>query len=177
MFKICLNFKFFVSYLYFSTFNDVRPFMRNWLVLDDRPMNYSVIGNEISFNLIDSLINVSPEKYYNSERKKIFYERSFYPVTSDPVLNHLSIDILKNISAIFKSNNTHFKVVISPLYDQKKINPSDLKELYLIFGNENVYDFSGKNIFTTSYMNFYETSHYRPIVANKIIDIIYSKSD
>jgi len=40
-------------------------------------------------------------------------------------------------------------------------------------GKKNVYDFSGKNKLTTPIGNYYETSHYRPHVANKIMELIY----
>ena len=59
------------------------------------------------------------------------------------------------------------------MYDQKKLNIEDLSILNALFGKENVFDFSGINQITNNLYNYYETSHYRPHVAKKIIDEIY----
>jgi hypothetical protein len=45
--------------------------------------------------------------------------------------------------------------------------------LILKFGSSNVYNFSGKNEFTTDLSNYYESSHYRPLLADKILKEIY----
>ena len=64
--------------------------------------------------------------------------------------------------------------MISPLYDQVKFNPEDLSVLQEVFGHNQVFDFSGVNEFTTSKYNYYETSHYRPHVANEIMKKVYA---
>jgi len=46
-----------------------------------------------------------------------------------------------------------------------------------IFGRENLFNFSGKNKLTESISNFYESSHYRPHVANEIMSIVYQEKD
>ena len=74
---------------------------------------------------------------------------------------------------ILVKNHTNFKIVISPLYDQRKLNPQDLSRLNEIFGPGHIYDFSGKNSFTGDYHNYYETSHYRLPVTDSIISMIY----
>jgi hypothetical protein len=81
--------------------------------------------------------------------------------------------MLQSISKIFRKHNTNFKIIISPLYDQVKIAPRDLNMLNKIFKRENVFDFSGINQYTSDFHNYYETSHYRPIIAEKILEKIY----
>lgn len=39
------------------------------------------------------------------------------------------------------------------------------------------YDFSGINKITTNNFNYYETSHYRPFIGEKIADIIFDKKN
>ncbi|MCX6296671.1 MAG: hypothetical protein NTX97_11510, partial [Bacteroidetes bacterium] len=77
--------------------------------------------------------------------------------------------------SILKSHNTQYKIVISPLYNQEKLDPGDLNYLVNLFGGENVFDFSGINFITNDFHNYYETSHYRPFVCDYILNIIYSK--
>ena len=76
---------------------------------------------------------------------------------------------------MFKRHNTCYRVVVSPLYDQIKMNPEDVKALGEIFGAENVFDFSGVSEFTSDYRNYYDDSHYRPNVAREVLNIAYGK--
>lgn len=59
------------------------------------------------------------------------------------------------------------------MYDQLKINEEDLEYLKTLFGDVNVFDFSGINKFTNDYKNYYEASHYRPHVTKEIMEKIY----
>jgi hypothetical protein len=79
------------------------------------------------------------------------------------------------IANVFKEHNTNYKIVISPLYDQMRLDSLSLNRIDYIFGPENVYDFSGINRFTEPVYNYYESSHYRPHVAKQILEIIYSE--
>ena len=81
--------------------------------------------------------------------------------------------MLTEISRLLHLHHTQYKVVISPLYDQIKFNPSDLQVLQEIFGRQNVYDFSGSNAITSDYHNYYEESHFRPVIAQRLMDSIY----
>jgi hypothetical protein len=83
--------------------------------------------------------------------------------------------MLSNIKSIANKHHTQLKVVISPLYDQKKLNTDDLKFLQQVFGNSNVFDFSGINSITNDYRNYYENSHYRPSVTKEILKVVYAK--
>lgn len=82
---------------------------------------------------------------------------------------------LRGIKQIFSKHNTNYKVVINPLYSQVKFNPQDMDAIISVFGSEHVYDFSGRNEFTTSKYNYYEESHFRPFVGDSIMNIIYGK--
>ena len=172
-FKAFLNFKFISCYLYFQITGKIETFMKNLSILEDRPMNYDFKCNEISFNEIDSIIENFPDKFYTKDKKNVFYNRDSKPIYGDITLNSSSIKMLVNISKIFKKHNTKFRVIINPLYDQVKINPRDLSLLNQIFDDNNVFDFSGKNQFTNDFNNYYETSHYRPLVAEQILSRIY----
>jgi hypothetical protein len=45
--------------------------------------------------------------------------------------------------------------------------------LQKVFGNNNVFDYSGVNDYTNSIYNYYEASHYRPVVGRQILEAVY----
>ena len=129
--------------------------------------------NQMRLFHYDSIIEKDASLYYKSRRKK-FYKRDSLLHTSKKVINGVQKRLLSNIKKILISQNTNYKIIINPLYDQKKLNNEDLIYLNNLFGKSNVYDYSGKNEITDNYQNYYETSHYRPNVALKIMKEIYN---
>lgn len=166
------NPQFLIPYLDFKLSGKVKPYMKNKNLLDDRPRTYDITTNEIRFDYFEKLIN--EDKYYTTERLSVFYDRDTLTqkYSSESIFEEQRL-ILKNIQSIFKKHNSKVKVIISPLYDQLKINDKDLDYLKGIFGQKNVIDFSGINDFTNDYKNYYESSHYRPHVARKLLEIVY----
>lgn len=126
------------------------------------------------------------EDLLNNERYDEYYSRfdSFYKLyirdsverVSIPVIKKEQVDALQEIASLLESGNTECRIVISPLYNQEKLNPEDLITLKSIFGDNNVFDFSGVNEFTNDKYNYYETSHYRPRLCNRILGVIYSNT-
>ncbi|PXV67479.1 hypothetical protein CLV62_103152 [Dysgonomonas alginatilytica] len=105
----------------------------------------------------------------------------FYTVTDSLIISPftridpLHKEALRGIKEILLKHNTKYKVVINPLYSQVKFNPKDMEVIWEVFGSDNVYDFSGRNKFTTSKYNYYEESHFRPFIGDSIMNIIYGK--
>ncbi len=160
---------FFIPFIYYKTTNNVPTFMKN--VLDDRQRSVDPITNEIQFKVFEKMIDSG--KYYTKERMSPFYERKKIETFSEEMILDKQKVMLKEINAIFLKNNANFKIIISPLYDQIKLNKTDLEYLKTLFGEKNVFDFSGINKFTNDYRNYYEDSHYRPHVAREILQIVY----
>ena len=71
-------------------------------------------------------------------------------------------------------NSTKYKIVLGPTYDQHNFNQQDLDILIKYFGEENIYNFSGINDYTKNIANYYEIYHYKPSVANDIMNKIYA---
>lgn len=90
-------------------------------------------------------------------------------------IDSLHEEALWGIKKILSKHQTNYKVVINPLYSQIKFNPKDMDLIQTVFGCENVYDFSGRNQYTTSKYNYYDQSHFRPFVGDSIMDVIYRK--
>ena len=82
--------------------------------------------------------------------------------------------MFKEIKNILERNKTNYKIVLSPVYDQIKFSRQDKKILKTIFG-AHLYDFTGANFITNDIINWYETSHYRPNIADTILNIIYTR--
>ncbi len=74
---------------------------------------------------------------------------------------------------MLNEDHAQYKIILSPLYSQVKLNEKDIKALCDIFGKENVFDFSGINDITNNMYNYYESYHYRPEVAKLMMDSIY----
>jgi hypothetical protein len=151
----------------------VKPYMLSDNLLDNRPMDYDLESNELSFGQYEDLIRTNPTAYYQA-RANIFYARPAGPQTSPPVVGDVQRQMLNDMVAVFRRRQTDYRVVISPLYDQKHLNPADVQALQQSLGADHVYDYSGVNALTESTTNYYETSHYRPHVARFIMSQIYS---
>ena len=111
-------------------------------------VGYDSISNELSYTTLDDGISHNPDSFYSANNHG-FYARGQQAKYSEPI-------------------------IISPLYDQVKLDTNDMKAINEIFGKSNVFDFSGINDITNDCRNYYELSHYRPFVAARLMDIIYA---
>ena len=109
----------------------------------------------------------------------LYYKNDWFPhKPENPKMNEKSIKEhhLKDLELVadaFKRNKTNYKVIIAPLYDQRAFNLRDKALLEKYFGKNNVYDYSGKNELTNYLGNYYEGSHFKPVVGKKIMQEIY----
>jgi hypothetical protein len=167
--KAFLNPQLLFNYLAYKSLGSFRPFMKGYI--EDRKITFDTITNEMRIIDQEAEIIQNPAAYY-AKRNKLFYQRMDEKTDSIKRINDKHLFMLKEIKRILIKNKTNYKVVLSPLYEQIKFNPSDYLLLKSEFG-DNLYDFSGKNSFTETKMNYYETSHYRPSVGDSIFNIIY----
>ena len=169
-FKSFLSVSFLKNFIWYKISGTYNPSMAGYV--ENRKITYDVITNQV--NIIDQEDEITkyPKEYYQ-KRSALFYERKGEQVDSVDRIKKEHLVMLKEIAHILKKHNTNYKVVISPLYEQIKFSKGDQQVLENIFAN-NIYDFSGKNTFTESYENFYENSHYRPVVGDSILRMIYS---
>lgn len=145
------------------------------MMLNVTPYSYDATTNEFSNTQYEDLIKRNKDSFYTKRRLSLFYKRSLTQAYAPVTIKQTQIKMLENMKNILDENKTNYKIVISPLYNQVKFNPTDLATINSIFGKDNVFDFSGINNFTEDIYNYYEISHYRPHVAIKIMDSIYSK--
>jgi hypothetical protein len=168
--KSYFNPKFLLSYYFNKSTHLYFDFMGEYL--ESREILYDPITNETLMKSAEDLLARNPDMYY-SRVNKYFYARKASTNDSLPVINRIQEDYLKEIRKILKKNDTSIRIVISPLYNQKKLHPKDLTIIRKIFG-EDVYDFSGINQITKSRYNYYESSHFRPFIGDSIMKAIYN---
>lgn len=168
--KSYLSLDFFPAYLKLLLFNK----FTNGEVFLVIKADYNDTLNEVYQTYTDRAMSENIDSFYKSRNG--FTVKRTATLRYDSVhLDSARIAMLNNIKNVLIKDSTNYKIVINPLYNQVKMNPADLEILKRIFGAKNVFDFSGINDITNDYHNYYEESHYRPFIARKIMDSIYSK--
>lgn len=117
--------------------------------------------------------NIPDSVFYTAERMKQFYNRpdeQMYYESS--VLGEEQVQMLMDIKQVLERNATNYRVVINPMYDQKRMMDADMDMLYGIFGDK-LYDFSGINEFTSDFHNYNDIAHFKAFVAREIMNQIY----
>lgn len=132
---------------------------------------FDKVNNELTLFDIENEIRNSPTIYYN---KVHFNHQNIEVIDSVNHINTENLLILQDIRSILEKNKANYKIILSPLFEQIKYSKSDMIILKNVFGNH-LYDFTGKNKYTDLKTNYYEFSHFRPIVGDGIFAEIYKK--
>lgn len=125
--------------------------------------------------LKDSLKNCS------AKSKSVFLKEISIKTDSDiavskPLITEEFEKQLNHIKEVFDKHHTDYRVVISPAYcfTHPSANREDLQLLQVIFGEDRVFDYSGKNEITTDCYNFSDPNHFGLSVGWQIIEDIYN---
>ncbi len=169
-FMMFLNWKVIYPYFKYLATGKVDASYRT-MRIDER--QYEPATNESTFPQFDDTSAAGKLAYYKP-RMGVFYQRSKTQQNDSALIGAEQTRMLLNIRSLLTANNTDYRIVISPLYNQHKLAEADIAALHAIFGQDKVFDFSGINDMTESIYNFYETSHFRPFVAARIMDSIYA---
>ena len=168
-YKTYLSPRFLFCFYCYTFSGKFRHFMHGYI--DEKKVRYDTINNEMDVVDQEQEITQTPVAYYE-KRSKLFYERKGERTDTVQRISKNQMLMLEKVKEILEKNNTNYKVVLSPLYEQVKFSNADFSILKNVFGNR-LYDFSGKNTFTDSMTNYYEQSHYRPSVGDSILSILY----
>ncbi len=160
------------AYLGLAFAKNKREYAEEHSVMKFLKFHYDDQTNEFFRFDLEQQIATDSAGYY-AKLKNILYQRDSVQHYSKQVIGSRQKELLTSIKQILSENNTVYKIVISPLYDQIRIDTNDLHVLWQIFGKQNVFDFSGINALTQDPHHYYEISHYRPLVASKIMDSVY----
>ena len=161
--------KFLLTYWDLFLTKTVKPYMYEQQIIEEMDTVYNVAYNERSNRV--PVIKQFDDTYYK-EKNICFPERNTgndYPA----VLREKQKLMLAEIRDILERNNTVYRVLINPGYDQKRFYAEDMAFLRELFG-ENLVDFSGKNIFTDDYHYYSDPNHFNTYVANEMLRIAYT---
>lgn len=114
--------------------------------------------------------HVYPEQNFNLSKDN--FPKTIPKIEHELISKELK-EILIRINTIFDKHNTDFKILISPSYSQIEVNPNDLNTLINIFGENRIFDFSGKNEISIDKYNFSDPGHFDWVAGKKMLDIIY----
>jgi hypothetical protein len=171
-FRAFIDPSFFITYLDHKIGGKLHPVDKKKLLTIG--MSYDPVTGDLVLAERDRLIREDETKYYTDPAT--FYPRDFtVKKYSPPVIKDAQLGFLREIKQILTTRKTHYKVIITPNYDLNYFDRGDLERLIEIFGKENVYDFSGINEYTRDIHNYYENSHFRPLVAKRILNEIYPR--
>lgn len=161
---------FFIKYIRYKYFGIEPPAESG--VVDRRKMGYDAHYNDVYYEWHDEAIKKDSVAFFNhlSEIISCSKKDTAYDVE---YINNKNYYLIEEIADMFKQDNTNVKVILGPFHDRIFFNRSDLKKLQDLFGKENVFDYTGINEFTAHVYNFYDAPHFRPRVANAIMDSIY----
>jgi hypothetical protein len=142
-------------------------------VLWDPGFIFNYYTGDIFYKQMDCLIELDSVKYYE-DKTQVFYKRDYTDNYAPKiVISEKAEQTLVKIEEIFNKQNTNYRVIITPNYDQKKLHNDDFLLLQNIFGKGNVYDYSGVNNITNEIGNYYEERHFKPYIANRLLKDVY----
>ncbi|MBR1593846.1 MAG: hypothetical protein IJ659_03650 [Alloprevotella sp.] len=170
-FKAWFSPKFIYTYLDARLSGKMRPYMAQSLYVM-RPYAYNPLTNEEYMENEEARI-AAGTYYEEADIIRCFKGKQHPGETSPTALSEKGREELQKLAEAFHRMGTDVRVVVSPLYDQIRLNPEDVAALQKAFGADRVHDFSGTNAFTSDKHNFYEPFHYRPVCARQIMDCIY----
>ena len=161
-----------IPFLKYKITQEYDPSMKH-VVLETRPIREPYTNNFL--NPREKEIEKEGINYWNKHEEEFLRKKRHPGEIESSVIFETQKKLLKDIKTVCDHNSTEIMIVISPDYYQKRMNPADLKELQRIFSSNNVWDFSGDNIYTNDIQHYYEPGHYRPLLGKKLLQDIYKE--
>jgi len=168
-----LKIEFLAAIIPYKLLNRYLPYMEG--VITVLPDYYDPITNEFHNTGVDQLLKTDSVKYYEDRIDR-------FPVRSGEYSEEVKMStsehtqMLNEIKAILDKNNTNYKVLICPSYNQVAYNREDLELTEAVFGKEHVTDFTGINRFTQEKSNFYDATHFKKFIGKQMLDSAYYAS-
>ncbi len=156
------------AFIDYKLFGKPRKYMRG--IVNTVNVHKSSITNNF-VNPREKEIAEKGEKYWQENAEKFFLVEK--ETLLSPIIGNKQIILLNRIANVLKKHKSNYRIIVNPNWKQEKLNPMDVAKLKEIFGNQFVFDFSGRNKFSTNSHYYYENAHYRPKLGNEILKIIY----
>ena len=146
-----------------------KPYMFENGIFEKPIAGYKIASNERNGE------NRSIQKFSDS-----FYDGKTmaFPPRPDTITHGFAVikepqkQMLQEIHEILVHNQTSYKIILNPVYDQLLFASEDKEFLVGLFG-DNVVDFSGKNRITEDFHYYSDPSHFNEYVASELMRIAY----
>jgi hypothetical protein len=170
-FKAFFKKQYFISFIDLKLFKTYRPYMDEFFKFK---YYYKAPYNDFYFPENEEKIKQDSLNYYKDPE---FYSRKPEKNTYESRIQEHHLNDIKTVSDLLKKEKTDYKVIISPLFNQRLWHPADLEILNFYFGKDRIYNYSGKNKITDDIRYYYEISHFKPSAGKIILKEIYQKSE
>lgn len=172
IFKQNFNPKFLRAYFDFAITKEYKSYMVGFL-RDVKYRDYCDVETGDLYYGYDEWIKNDSLGFYSTSEKKERENKVGKPKFKS-IVTYKEMQQLRVIREIFEKHNTSYEIILSPAYDKIPLEERQLELVNFVFGKNHVHNFSGENEFTTNKSNYYESVHYRPHLANELMDIVYS---
>lgn len=163
--------KFTLPYLDYSIFHVYRRSFMDGII---NPYGIAHVGvHNDAFNPKEMDIKHEKEKFWHSADWQKIFNMHYVFQKDPPYIGKLQQYYLMKIKGICIRHHTKVKLVISPSLNLRMMNEKDISILDGIFGKENVFDYSRKNVISDNYHNFFDLVHYRPCAGRRMLKYIY----
>lgn len=136
---------------------------------------YDSDTNEITLIEPEKDLAKNTEKYY-LDRANLFYARDSERIDSVQQIKDIQKSMLIKIQQILSKNNTDYRIILPPLYEQIKFSKQDMSILNNIFDSTRIHDFTGRNSYTESKYNYYENVHFKPAIGDSLLARMYEQN-
>lgn len=167
-----LNPKFLHAYLDYLITGELKSYMFDNSIFEKPLSGYKLQSNECNGD--NRMVQKFSDEFYG-DRLSTFPKQPDTLTYGFPVIKESQKQMLYEIHDILVRNNTQYKIILNPIYDQIMFAPEDKEFLLQLFG-DNVIDFSGKNRITDDYHYYSDPSHFNEYIASEIMRITYESN-
>ena len=171
--KAFFNNLFCVKFIDYNISHRIKLYMKDVFAIQPGYFSNKAFQNDYFYTGYELKLKQDSLGYYSEFKKGEFWARPQQEKTGEAVIQKESLAMLQAIRRMQTKQKFEFNIIISPLFNQERLAAGDKKVLENLFGEAHVFDFSGVNAITTNTGNYYESSHYKPFVANQILDSVY----
>ena len=158
-------------YADYRIFGIIRSSMKE--TFDDRVFTHLPETNDLQFTSAEIAIAKDSISFYRDSTR--FRPHNLAAHDYGAAIGTPQIAMLRDIRRVLDAHHSDYFFILSPLSDHRRMSPSDVAALRLIFGAQRVHDFTGLNALTRDIGHFYEASHFRPPVARAVLSEIYDR--
>lgn len=114
------------------------------------------------------------ENYWKELRQKLMNSKVKWNFEKKDAAGKFQLMYMHMIDSITKKQHTNVKIIISPNPQHSMLNHVTVAHLRRIFGSGNVFDFSRMDLFYSNIHHFYDVSHYRYELGERMLGVIYA---